>query len=676
MSEGIDLSQFYGTFFDESDDLLAGMERDLLALDVENPDSEALNAIFRAAHSIKGGAGTFGCFDDLTRTTHLLESVLDRVRHGALKLDKHAVDLFLEARDVLAAQVGAYRREEAPDGAATQAMCRRLEAMNAGGGAASAPEPAAAPSGAEGAAGASAKAEAMLRVDLTDLAEDDERSLLKEMALLGRVVRHERDGVDSSIWVRTSESAEDIAAVCCFIVDARQVRVNAADEAAPAPQPQLVPSTHCAPAVDAASESAPPAGAARPGMSSLAASAHPHKDATTIRVGIGKVDQIINLVGELVITQAMLAQAGEALDPARHDRLLAGIAQLERNARNLQEAVMSIRMMPMNYVFSRFPRMVRENAEKLGKRIRLVTLGEETELDRGLIEHIIDPLTHLVRNSLDHGVEPAAARMAAGKPPEGVITLSAEQVGGQIIIEVSDDGGGLDRARILAKAAEQGLAIDPQASDEDVWQLVFAPGFSTAAKVTDLSGRGVGMDVVRRNIQDLGGRVRIHSEAGRGTSTRIALPLTLAILDGMLVRVGNQTFVVPLAHVIESLQPQAGDLRSISEQAPVIHVRGEYLPLIALHDVFSIVGAQTDPTRAITVIVQAEDVRFALLVDQLLGQRQVVVKNLESNYRKVPGISAATILGDGSVALIIDVFTLSRNRRTVVEHACDEALSA
>ncbi|NLY26877.1 MAG: chemotaxis protein CheA, partial [Alcaligenaceae bacterium] len=383
----------------------------------------------------------------------------------------------------------------------------------------------------------------------------------------------------------------------------------------------------------------------------------------TIRVGVEKVDQIINLVGELVITQAMLVQTASTLDPVIHDRLLNGIEQLERNARDLQEAVMSIRMMPMDYVFSRFPRVVRESAAKMGKNIKLVTKGQATELDKSLIERIIDPLTHLVRNSIDHGIEAPEKRVATGKNAEGVLTLSAQHHGGQIVIEVADDGAGLSRERILKKAIQQGFPVSESTPDEELWQLIFAPGFSTAEKVTDISGRGVGMDVVRRNIQAMGGHIQLSSRAGQGTSTRIVLPLTLAILDGMSVRVGNETFILPLSHVTESMQPTNEQINKISETESVMHVRGEYLPMVSLHDVFDVGDAVTDPTKAIAVILQAEDVRFALLVDHLIGQHQVVVKNLESNYRKIPGVSAATILGDGSVALIVDVFALMRVTR-------------
>src|SRR5699024_6455162 len=316
-------------------------------------------------------------------------------------------------------------------------------------------------------------------------------------------------------------------------------------------------------------------------------------ESSTLRVGVKRVDQIINLVGELVITQAMLVQTAEDLDPVVHDRLLNGIEQLERNARDLQEAVMAIRMVPMDYVFNRFPRVVRENAQRLGKNIRLVTQGQATELDKSLIERIIDPLTHLVRNSIDHGIEQPEERIAKGKDPEGVLTLSAQHSGGHIVIQVSDDGGGLPRDKVLAKAMAQGFPVNESTSDDELWQLIFAPGFSTAEKVTAISGRGVGMDVVRRNIQGMGGHIHLSSTAGKGTVTRIILPLTLAILDGMSVRVGDETFILPLSNVMESLQPENEQVRQISETERVLHVRGEYLPLVALHDIFDVKGAET-----------------------------------------------------------------------------------
>jgi two-component system chemotaxis sensor kinase CheA len=701
MSSGLDLSQFYETFFDEADELLAQMEQLLLELDVGAPDIEQLNAIFRAAHSIKGGAATFGCFTQLAGTTHLLENLLDAIRRGEMALRTDMIDIFLETKDVLKSQLDAYRASEEPDEAVFERICavlRQLALEHKDPAAESAPAQAPAPAtpppvqvqapaqaapvpAPEPAAAPQAQAAETgtlpLRVRITKVSDKDAASLLEEMGNLGNVKASERADGALTVWMDSTCTPDDIEAVCCFIVDGDQLEIG--HEAAPAtalapvaaaapaatPAPAAVPAP--APQAPAVAESAAAAEAitqaTRAARPAAAAPAHADKESTSIRVGVEKVDQVINLVGELVITQAMLAQTASTLDPVLHDRLLNGMEQLERNARDLQEAVMSIRMMPMDYVFSRFPRLVRDIASKMGKQIELQTHGRATELDKSLIERIIDPLTHLVRNSLDHGIETPEKRIAAGKDPVGQLVLSAQHNGGNIVIEVSDDGGGLNREKILKKAIAQGLAVNENSPDDEIWQLIFAPGFSTAEKVTDISGRGVGMDVVRRNIQDMGGHVQLSCEPGNGTTTRIVLPLTLAILDGMSVRVGEETFILPLNHVTESLQPTNDQIYSVAGNERVMHVRGEYLPLVEMHRVFSVEDAQTDPTQAIAVIMQAEDRRFALLVDHLIGQHQVVVKNLESNYRKVPGISAATILGDGSVALIVDVFALARANR-------------
>ncbi|HNH36720.1 MAG TPA: chemotaxis protein CheW, partial [Rhodocyclaceae bacterium] len=379
----------------------------------------------------------------------------------------------------------------------------------------------------------------------------------------------------------------------------------------------------------------------------------------TIRVGVEKVDQLINLIGELIITQAMVSQSAAVLDPTAFQRLHDGLAQLERNTRDLQEAAMSIRMMPISAVFSRFPRVVRDLSRKLGKQVELKMSGEDTELDKSLIESIADPLTHLVRNSLDHGIEMADARELGGKPRTGTITLKASHQGGSIVIEVGDDGAGLNRSRILAKAREKGIPASDSMSDQDVWQLIFEPGFSTAEHVTEVSGRGVGMDVVKRNIAALGGRVDIESVAGAGTRMTVRLPLTLAILDGMSVSVGQEIYVIPLTYVIESLQAERSMVKSFSGAERLVQVREEYLPVLPLHDVFSIPGATTSFDRGIMVILEAEGSKLALLVDALVGQQQVVIKSLEANYRKVRGVSGATIMGDGHVALILDVPALA-----------------
>ncbi|WP_454738832.1 chemotaxis protein CheA [Cupriavidus necator] len=659
MSVDIDITQFYQTFFEEAEELLVEMEQLLLGLDIESPDAEHLNAIFRAAHSIKGGAATFG-FAALTETTHIFENLLDRTRRQELALTRTIIDTFLETKDVLQDQLNAYRNGTEPDPETLARICAVLQqlAQEAAG---HAGEPVAAPAPAPApvvAAPAAAPAGGGLKIRLIKVSASDQALLREELANLGEITGQQEVNGELVVWLNTQCSADDIIAVCCFVIDMDQIVIEAvadAPAAAPAPAPVAAP----APAPVAATPAPAPAAAAPAREKAKPAPAAAHGEGS-IRVPTEKVDQIINLVGELVITQSMLAQTASSLDPVLFDRLFSGMGQLERNARDLQEAVMSIRMMPMDYVFSRFPRLVRDLASKLGKQIDLVTFGKATELDKSLIERIIDPLTHLVRNSLDHGIETPDKRIAAGKDATGQLILSAQHHGGNIVIEVSDDGGGLNRERILAKAIQNGLPVSENISDEEVWQLIFAPGFSTAEVITDVSGRGVGMDVVKRNIQEMGGHVEISSRPGLGTTIRIVLPLTLAILDGMSVKVGEETFILPLNCVMESLQPKAEDVHTAANSDRVMHVRGEYLPLLEMHRVFNVAGALQEPTQGIAVILQAEGKRFALLVDQLIGQHQVVLKNLETNYRKVPCISAATILGDGSVALIVDVGALQR----------------
>ncbi len=674
----MDLSQFTQAFFVEAIELLAEMEQLLLELDVDAPDSEQLNAIFRAAHSIKGGAATFG-FTALTNTTHVLETLLDRARHGQLSLNGRMIDAFLETKDALQEQLTAYQAGQEPNPDMVAHICGVLQQLALESGdeslaahaaaTAAAPASAAAPAPAPAAAPAEAAAPAgdgVLRIRFARLSDSECDLLAGELSNLGNVVSRTRTNDQLTVLLETTCDPDDIVAVCCFVIDESQIDITReAAGAVAAPEPAAAAAAEAPakpPAVVAAAapavQAAPPAPvAAAPAAASAA------KESSSIRVDVEKVDQLINLVGELVITQSMLTQAATMLDPVAYERFLSGLGHLERNARDLQESVMSIRMMPMDYVFSRFPRVIRDVSAKLGKQVRLDTYGKETELDKGLIERIVDPLTHLVRNSLDHGIETPEVRLAKGKDATGQLLLSAQHHGGNIVIEVSDDGAGLNRERILAKAMQQGMAVSETMPDEEVWQLIFAPGFSTAEQVTDISGRGVGMDVVKRNIQEMGGHVEIHSRGGQGTTTRIVLPLTLAILNGMSVKVGDEAYILPLSYVIESLQPLPEHLHSITADGHVIRVRGEYLPLIELHRVFDVAGAQTHPTQGILVIVQADDSRFALLVDELLGQHQVVVKNLETNYRKVPGISAATILGDGSVAFIIDVGAMPRIQR-------------
>ena len=673
----MDITQFYQTFFEEADELLAEMEQLLLGLDLQAPDSEDLNAVFRAAHSIKGGAATFG-FVALTDTTHLLENLLDRARHGELALSTKMMDVFLETKDVLQKELSAYREGTEPEPQMVAQICAVLRQLALEANAAASPVATALPAiktvvpapvpaplpVAHTQADGGPPAVPTLKVRFTKVSDHDQKLLAEEMANLGTVLAQTADADSLTLWLQTACDADDLVAVSCFIVETEQIDISTGTQAQePQPEhPDLPESPAVLPDVAATEPVVLPGAvpAAPPAAQAVAGHA---KESNSIRVDVEKVDQIINLVGELVITQSMLTQTASSLDPVLHERLLSGLGHLERNARDLQESVMSIRMMPMDYVFSRFPRLIRDLSAKLGKQVNLVTVGKETELDKSLIERIIDPITHLVRNSLDHGIETPAQRALAGKDASGQLTLSAQHQGGSIVIEVRDDGGGLAREKILAKARQQGIAIADNAPDEEVWLLIMAPGFSTAEAVTDVSGRGVGMDVVKRNIQEMGGHVEISSVQGRGTTIRIVLPLTLAILNGMSVRVGNEIYILPLNYVIESLQPQSADLHAITADEQVLHVRGEYLALVELHKLFAVADAVPNPTQAIVVIVQAEGTRFALLVDQLVGQHQVVVKNLETNYRKVPGISAATILGDGNVALIIDVAAIQRTHR-------------
>jgi two-component system chemotaxis sensor kinase CheA len=691
----IDMSQFFQVFFDETEELLAEMEKLLLAIDVAAPDIEDLNAIFRAAHSIKGGAGTFG-LNDLTEVTHVLESLLDAIRKGEMALTSEHVDAFLAAKDILKMQLDGYRLQTPVDQDMVgdvrmllQSLSQNVHHAAAAATALPAVSLAMSAGGRERASGVPAAGfTRRFRIELPQVSARDADALGAEIALLGQLSREALAGGRVAFMLETNECADDIIAICSFILDPNDLKIT---EAAPQSGSMSAQERKAAqeeaqgygffepldpPAVQEAQPEMPHAGtsghqsADAPAAGSPAvtkATSRRDAESSSIRVGIEKVDQLINLVGELVITQAMIEQRTRSLDPMLHERLLNSVSQLTRNTRDLQEAVMSIRMMPMDYVFSRFPRMVRDLAGKLGKRIEFVTQGAATELDKGLIERIVDPLTHLVRNSIDHGIEMPAARKAAGKSESGRLSLSAGHQGGNIVIEVSDDGGGLNRERILAKARQQGLPVSDAMPDAEVWQLIFAPGFSTAETVTDVSGRGVGMDVVKRNITAMGGNVDIRSAKGFGTTIAISLPLTLAILDGMSVRVGDEIYILPLGYVVESLQPAAIDIKEISGHGRVVKVRGEYLPLIALHQVFGIEPRISDPSQGIVVILESEGRQAAMLVDDLVGQQQVVVKNLESNYRRVAGISGATIMGDGGVALIIDVAALLRSSRQLTE---------
>jgi two-component system chemotaxis sensor kinase CheA len=703
-----DLTQFYQIFFEEAGENLDLMEQMLLNLNLETADDEALNGIFRCAHSVKGGAATFG-FADVAELTHQMESLLDKLRRHELQPNSAMVDVLLESADASRSLLARHQAGGEGEVTPTADLVRRISALATG--QASVPTVVSPPAAVVAvvpvavpiptiAPKAQTKQLRSLEICIGPLERTEQadavQELFRDIPGLGEIAVLQANADNTRLFaVKTESSDEDLLDLFAFHVSREYIKITehidgndnapasliapadagvvaAASGSADDPQPgaPLAPlpgygffdGAPGAPVVPAESSlsgvKAPkvPAKAAAP-----SAAAQP--EAATIRVAISKVDQLINLVGELVITQAMLAQNSRALDPAVYQQLLSGLADLDRNTRDLQESVMSIRMIPMSIVFSRFPRMLRDLASKLGKKVDFVTQGEATELDKGLVEKITDPLTHLVRNSCDHGVESPAERLAAGKSETGTITLSASHQGGSIVIEVRDDGKGMSRQKILNKARERGLDVSDQMSDGEVWQLIFAPGFSTAEVVTDVSGRGVGMDVVKRNIAALNGTVEIDSAEGYGMKVSVRLPLTLAIMDGMSVGVGGEVYILPLSSVVESFQVKADAVSTVGQGSQLVKVRDEYMPVIELEKIFQIPRFDFEKSCDIMVVVEADGSRVALLVDELLGQQQVVVKNLESNYRKVPNVSGATILGDGKVALILDTGALVRRSR-------------
>ncbi len=684
---GIDLTQFHQVFFEEAGDNLDQFEQQLVDMDVDAPADETLHAVFRCAHSVKGGAATFG-FADVTALTHAMETLLDSLRRHELRPDAAMIDTLLASGDMLRALLQRHQEGDASMAPDTAPLVERLQAHarpDAASAAVASPAPAPAvvaapiepPASAHGEPAAAARDLEMTAGPLSHASLADELiDLFREVTGGGTLERvdalpYQAEGA-VRFRLRTTATDGEVLDLCSFHVPREQIRLgpwpaaagadvpgDALPVPAPAPLPEPTPLPESTATSAPAAVPVPAATAAAPVAAPTPAG--PKRGASeTLRVSVEKVDHLINLMGELVITQAMLAQRATRIDGEQRQHLVGGLADLERTTRDLQESVMAIRMIPMGEVFNRFPRMLRDLAARMGKQLQLHTVGEATELDKGMIEKITDPLTHLVRNSVDHGLELPAERVAAGKTPHGNLTMGARHEGGCIVIEVSDDGRGLDRERILAKARKQGMPLPEAPTDAEVWQLVFAPGFSTADAVTEVSGRGVGMDVVRRNILSLGGTVEIESHAGRGTSVRVRLPLTLAIMDGMSVAVDGELYVLPLASVVESFQSPRDVIRTMAQGQRVVKVRTEYLPVVALGHAMGALCEHAPGAPAMLVVVQAEGRRIALEVGELVGQQQVVVKNLESNYQKVAGVSGATIMGDGSVALILDVAALVR----------------
>jgi two-component system, chemotaxis family, sensor kinase CheA len=744
--DSFDLTQFYQIFFEEAGENLEQMEQLLLNLDLDTVDDEELNAIFRCAHSIKGGAATFG-FEDVAELTHQMESLLDKLRRHELTPTMPMVDVLLEASDALKGLLGRHQglSGDVPE---TSGLVARIRALASGNAAAAPapvappppPAPAPAPAAATSVGGMpAASAPGVLRqikavigpLDRPDQA-DPIKELFRDIEGLGTIQAERTEGNCKIYDIETTSSDDDLLDLFAFHVAKDKITLQGAGASAvaAAPEPaaasdhadiieqgyglfagapgspiepsikttsgltipnedlvqgyglfpgapgnpvtteQHLQSMHAleeAAMTQAASASEPVATRVAPSAKAAPAKAASatQLETTTLRVSVSKIDQLINQVGELVITQAMLAQNSRTLDATLNQQLLSGLADLERNTRDLQESVMSIRMIPMSVVFSRFPRMLRDLAGKLGKKVDLVTHGEATELDKGLIEKITDPLTHLIRNSCDHGIELPEQRAASGKSEHGTITLSAAHQGGSILIEVRDDGKGLSRRKLIDKAISKGIDASDDMTDQEVWQLIFAPGFSTAEVVTDVSGRGVGMDVVKKNISSLGGTVEIDSSEGYGMSVKVRLPLTLAIMDGMSVRVADEVYILPLSSVVESFQVKASDINTVAQDSQLVKVRDEYMPVIEVDRIFQVPRnpESGEAGNSIMVVIESDGLRIALMVDELLGQQQVVIKNLEANYKKVPNVSGATILGDGSVALILDTSSLVRRTR-------------
>ncbi|GFD79594.1 chemotaxis protein CheA [Tenacibaculum sp. KUL118] len=627
----IDVNQFHGVFFDESDEHLQNMEQLLMTLDVDAPDPEELNSIFRAAHSIKGGSGIFG-FDALMNLTHVMENLLDKARNQEIQVTSAIVDVFLQTLDVLKDTLTAYKEQtEVPQEQIDASIAVLEETLAKASG--QSDDDVHESSLQQSASAASDDIEGFGFFDDEDEETQTSASEAKPQDIEGFGLFDDEDGPTES--TPQAASASDDEGFGFYAPETLPVKPEASQATPSVPKQPIVKPVKPQPKATS-------------------------KEASSIRVDTNKIDAMVNLVGELVITQSMLSNVGQEVEGQVGERLQLAIDELQRNTREIQESVMSMRMLPVNMTFNRFPRVVRDLSSKLGKKVDLVIQGGNTEIDKSLIEKLVDPLTHLVRNSIDHGVESPQKRLESGKSENGTVILSAEQKGSSIIIGIIDDGAGLNKERILEKAMQNGLPVSPDMPDSEIWQLIFQAGFSTAAEVTDVSGRGVGMDVVRRNIESIGGRIEIESSQGEGSAFYIHLPLTLAIVDGMCVSVGEQIFVIPLLNVIESFQPTKSQVKTLGNDK-VLWIRDQYWPLVSLTQLMQVDDGVTEPTKGIVVLLESSKKRYGVLVDSLVGQQQVVIKSLEQHYKKVAGIAGATIMGDGKVAMILDADSVAAN---------------
>ena len=704
----IDMSQFHQVFFEECFEGLEAMESGLLNLDTGAIDSEVINTIFRGAHSIKGGSGTFG-FNDVAEFTHIMETLLDEMRDGRRKVTQPTIDVLLASVDCLRTILTSIQGGENVDQATVTKYKTALETELAG----SAKETAATSSVTTQTTNESTAVAADTVPDEFELPEqgwkiafcpylgllktgNDPVRMFRELAELGEFTAsvntqdipgfNELDSEECNLsWtlkVVGDISIKDIEEIfnwvegdCELDIQPLEIKTAKPTPVANKAEPEESPATKIGQPTSSPIAAKAKPEAQQPGNEPAKASSAIRVDAngealperrsgasSSIRVDTAKIDALINIVGEVVITQSMLGLIGENFAMDKLDQLKRGLSQLERHTRDMQQSVMNIRMLPISFVFSRFPRLVHDISTKLGKKIELKLVGENTEVDKGVVELINDPLVHLIRNSLDHGIEMPTDRATAGKPETGTIELKAYHRGGHIVIEIIDDGRGLDRNKLIAKAIEKGLIGENSIlSDKQAFELIFMPGFSTAESVTDISGRGVGMDVVRRNIQALGGNIEIISDLGKGTTISIHLPLTLAIIDGQSVAVGNETYIVPVVSIIESINITEKMLNKIVGKGETFRLRNQYIPIIRMHEIFNVRPKnKSGPTEGLIVVVERQGILCGLFVDELLGPQQVVVKSLEANYRRVEGVSGATILGDGSIALILDIPGLVR----------------
>lgn len=665
----IDLTQFQQTFFEESLEGLDDMEANLLQLEVGAVDNEQINSIFRAAHSIKGGSATFG-FDQIASFTHVLETLLDEMREGKRDVTTEAVDVLLQSVDILRSMINAIQNTTTYDEARATEIQSSLEAILHDDTSSGTASPAVKSITEETKSGIGWNISFTPHTSMMQTGNDTVRILreLEEYGDLDAIVNTDKipdfsDYVpeDSYLsWKLTLKTDADksvIDDVFAWVEDECELSVSPIDDETVSVDitQKSTPGVQSPAPVKAEIKQSSPTPPVHESKSSTAKTV---TESASIRVGIDKVDALINMVGELVITQSMLNQFAESeeVTAAQIEQLKNGLGQLERNTRELQESVMSIRMLPISFIFSRFPRMVHDLSNKLGKQVELVMSGEGTELDKTVMEKIGDPMVHLVRNAIDHGIESPTDRAEKGKKALGKVNLNAFHQGGNIVIEIKDDGAGLDKDKLLKKAREKGLVREDEVlSEEQIYQLIFSPGFSTAAVVSDVSGRGVGMDVVKKNIISLGGSIDIESKLEVGTTFRVRLPLTLAILDGQTVKVGDEVYIIPLVSIMESIQIKQDMVRQVGGDMEVFKLRDEYLPIIRLHQVFEIERAVEEFENGLLVVVEGSGQRVGLFVDELLGQQQVVIKSLDTNFKKMAGISGATILGDGSVAIIIDI---------------------